>query len=88
MLLNFIEEKVVPYVAEGCCHNRKCQFYRYQYYHKPTEGCLMWAEFQNKGKITTIVKFGSNFKIHEFMEYICILWRTMEMLPDKLPCPT
>ena len=65
--MNFIEEKVVPYVGEGCCHNRKCQFYRYQYYYKPTEGCLMWAEFQHKEKITQ--KFGSNFKIHEFMDY-------------------
>ena len=47
--------------------NRKCQFFRYQYYHKPTEECLMWAEFQAKEKITN--EFDSNFKILEFIDY-------------------
>ena len=42
--MNLIEVKMVLYVGERCNsrHNRKFQFYMYQYYHKPAEGCLMW----------------------------------------------
>ena len=46
--MDLIQEKVIPYIGQGCCHNRDCEFYTYKYYHKPIDGCLKWNEYQSR----------------------------------------
>ena len=82
--MNFIKDLVIPFVGPGCCNDRKCQFYWYEFYHKPIEGCVKWNEFQDQA--LQIQKFDSNFKIHVIYG-LRILWLAMEMLPEKLPLP-
>ena len=68
--MDLIQHKVIPYVG-----HRHCEFYSYEYYHKPIDRCLKWDEYQHQHKITQ--KYGSDFKVHEFMDYPSyeILWR-------------
>ena len=81
--MNLIKDVVIPYVGPGCCHDKKCKFYWYEFYHKPIEGCIQWNQF--KYQAPQIHKFDSNFKIHEFMDYASYgeRWRCYDV---KCPC--
>ena len=76
--MNIIEDLLTPYVGPGCCHNKNCQFYWYEFYHLPTEKCPDWENLQNQ--LSSDKKFSSLFKLHEFMDYAAheIRWRCVE----------
>jgi hypothetical protein len=62
--MNLIEDIVIPYVGPGCCHDKKCKFYWYEFYHKPIEGCIKWNQFKYHG---TLHKFINLIQISKFM---------------------
>ena len=84
--MSIIEDLLIPYVGPGCCHNKNCQFYWYEFYHMPTESCPDWESLQKE--LISEKKYSSKFNLHEFMDYAAheIKWRCVESLCELLVC--
>ena len=76
--MNIIEDLLIPYVGPGCCHNKNCQFYWYEFYHMPTKSCPDWEPLQKE--LISDQKYSSKFNLHEFIDYVAhkIKWRCVE----------
>ena len=73
--MNILENLVIPFVGPGCCHDRACTFYWYEFYHLPVEGCPSWESYKKDATVNN--QIDPNFNINEFMDYACneIRWR-------------
>ena len=61
------DDLVIPYVGPGFCCAVSCQFFAYEPFHKPIEGCKGYENFQNIEAIDRI--FDPNFTLHYFMDF-------------------
>ena len=60
--MNILEKLVIPFVGPGCCHDRACKFYWYEFYHLPVEGCPSWESYKKDATVNNQIdsKFDPN----------------------------
>ena len=64
------DDLVVPYVGPGFCCAVSCQFFGYEPFHKPIEGCKGYENFQKIQKIESIhTIYDPKFSLHLFMDF-------------------
>ena len=74
------EDLVTLYLGPAFCCKVSCQFFKYEPFHKPIEGCLGDESFQTLTSSDS--NFDEKFALHFFMD--CFEWK-LEMLQKNCP---